>query len=312
MTYSALMRNGILHSSDYLRTHKDIRDLTTAVNRGQLVKLRRGAYADAGEWADLDERGKHLLRVRAVLAAAREERPLAGFSAAAVWKMWVSEFPADVTLLDRWKGGGRSEPGVRRISAAFDSAATYRVDGLLVTSIARTALDVARSTDFTRAIGSLDWALWHKNPWRISHDALFGELEKLPLSVGRRHLETCIRFASPLSDSFGESFGRALMFELGYEAPEQQAKFPAPNGSYFVDYFWRRLGLIGEFDGKGKYLNDNWNGRDPGEAVWKEKKREDDLRSQGNSFVRIFWADLLNPALLVAKLDRAGVPRGRR
>lgn len=226
--------------------------------------------------------------------------------------MWVREFPAHVTVLDRWKGGGRSEPGVRRVSAAVDSAVVVRRDGMLVSSVARTTLEVARHSDFVSALGTVDWAIRDKNPDRITVDDLFAELDRLPISVGRRHLERCIRAGSVKSDSYGESLARALIIELGYEVPDLQVRFEAPRQTYFADFTWRRVAVIAEFDGKGKYLNDEWNGKDPGEAVWREKLREDYLRSCGYTVIRLFWADLLSPERLIAKLDGVGVPRGRR
>jgi len=312
MDYTVLARDGIIHSSDYLRDHRDTRDLTRAVARGDLVKLRRGAYVEAIEWENLDPQGQHLVRCRLALAGLQREYPLTGFSAAAVWGMWVREFPDYVTILDRWKGGGRSEPGVRRVSAAVGSAVIQRRDGMLVSSVARTVLEVARHGDFATALGSVDWALREKNPDGVSRDDLFAELEKLPLSVGRRHLDRCIRTGSGKSDSYGESLARALMIELGYELPEQQVRYEAPRKTYFADFTWRKHAVIAEFDGKGKYLNDEWNGKDPGEAVWREKLREDYLRSCGYTVIRLFWSDLLHPERLIAKLDAVGIPRGRR
>ena len=104
---------------------------------------------------------------------------------------------------------------------------------------------------------------------------------------------------------------RAVMFEVGFEMPELQARFESRTRTYFTDFLWRRFRAIAEFDGKGKYLNDDWTGGDPGHAVWEEKIREDFLRSQGFTVVRLYWADLLNPHLLIAKLEAAGLLRGR-
>lgn len=305
-------RHGVLRSSDFLRTGSDIRELTRAVERGELVKLRRGSYLRAREWEAADARARHLIRADVARHYARRELPFAGATAAAIWGMWVHEYPDEVVFLDRWKGGGRSEPGVRRITAAAASAGLRRVDGRLVTDVARTAVDVARSADFATAIGTLDWALWRRNPHRVSREQLAAELEKLPSTLRRRFVERAIVFASPLSDSYAESLARALIFELGYELPEQQAEFPHARGVYFVDFAWRSRRVIAEFDGFGKYLDPEMNGGDPARVVLAEKLREDELRRFGFDVIRIYWSDLMNPTSLMQKLDQAGVPRGRR
>lgn len=303
---------GLLHSSDYVRTGVDLRELTRAVERGQLVKLRRGSYVRAHDWEAADTRERHLMRADAAQHDARQELPFAGATAAAIWGMWVRDYPDEVVFLDRWKGGGRSEPGVRRITAAAASAGVRRVDGRLVTDVARTAIDVARFADFTTAIGTLDWALWRRNPHRVTRDQLAVELEKLPSTLRRRFVERAITFASPLSDSYAESLARALMFEFGYDLPEQQAEFPHSRGVYFVDFAWRARRVIAEFDGFGKYLDPQMNGGDPARVVLAEKLREDELRTMGFDVIRIYWVDLMNPVALMEKLDRAGIPRGRR
>jgi hypothetical protein len=303
---------GLVFTSDFLRIGSDTRELARAVSRGELVKLRRGAYVLSARWETADERWRHLLRAEAAGRDARQELPFAGATAAAVWGMWQHSYPDDVVFLDTWKGGGRSEPGVRRITAAAATASIRRVDGHLVTDVARTAIDVARSADFATAVGTLDWTLWRRNPHRVTREQLAGELAKLPPTLRRRFVERAILFASPLSDSYAESFARALMFELGYELPEQQAEFTHATGYYAVDFAWRIHRVIAEFDGFGKYLDPSMNGGDPARVVLAEKLREDELRRQGFTVIRLYWSDLMNPAALIAKLDAAGIPRGRR
>jgi hypothetical protein len=304
--------HGLVFTSDFLRIGSDTRELARAVARGELVKLRRGAYALATRWEAADDRWRHLLRAEAARHDARRELPFAGATAAAVWEMWQHSYPGDVVFLDAWKGGGRSEPGVRRITAAAATAGIRRVDGHLVTDVARTAIDVARSASFSTAVGTLDWALWRRNPHRVSREQLAAELAKLPSTMRRRFVERAIMFASPLSDSYAEGFARALMFELGYELPEQQVEFLHATGTYAVDFCWRSRRVIAEIDGFAKYLDPSMNGGDPARVVLAEKLREDELRRQGYSVIRLYWSDLINPAALVAKLDAAGIPRGRR
>ena len=105
----------------------DPRSLTRDAERGLLVKLRRGVYVRSGVWAEARPRERHLLRVRSVLAAAVRPVTVSGISAAAVWGMPIAgEWPRYVTVLDEWRGGGRTEPGVKRTAAGFRTAEVKR------------------------------------------------------------------------------------------------------------------------------------------------------------------------------------------
>lgn len=183
-------------------------------------------------------------------------------------------------------------------------------DGLLVTDVARTALDVALGSTFAYAVGTADWALWQWNEVRVDKDELRRELSRRAPRYGKRHAEAVIDFATSLSDSYGESVARGVMRELGFAVPELQVRFTDSQGDMVVDYFWRREGIVGEFDGKSKYLRPLFQtDLEPGERLWVEKKREDRLRRQVAGVVRIVWADLMAPSKLAAMLTDAGIPR---
>lgn len=98
------------------------------------------------------------------------------------------------------------------------------------------------------------------------------------------------------------------MIESGFELPELQVEFDLPEGWHpRVDFFWKRLGLIGECDGFVKY------GRRGVEVdvdeLWKEKRREDALRAAGYRVIRWVWDDVWRGDPLTRLLLRAGVPR---
>jgi hypothetical protein len=312
MDYSALSRDGLI-LFDQIRGHLsgDSRSLRRDAERGRLVALRRGAFVERPVWDEASPRERHVLRARAALAAAQNTTVLAGVSAAAVWGMPIGgDWPADVTLLDRWRGGGRSEPGVRKTAAGFMTAQSAVVDGLPVTTLARTALDVARARSFADAAGSLDWALWRKNPRRILATELADELSVMNPRTGIRDLRRLVTFATDLSDSFGESKTRAVIRLLGFDDPLLQVPFRDEKGTMEPDYYWPKIAQAAEFDGKVKYTRDEFTGGDPSEVVWREKLREDRLRGLGLGVTRIVWADMMNPPRLERLLLAAGVPRG--
>lgn len=313
MDYDQLANNGLILFDRIQDVGEDTRSLRRDAGRGVLVKLRRGAYVTSATWQQSSRRARHLLRARAVIAASTRPVALAGISAAAAWAMPVHEaWPHDVTVLDQWRGGGRSEPGVRKTAAGFGTATIQSVDGIPVTSLARTALDIARTHSFADATGSLDWALWHRRTGHLDKVDLVAELDSMNLRSGLRHLRRCVEFSTHLSDSFGESKTRAVIHLLEFEPPELQVEFHDREGSIYPDYFWRSAMIAGEFDGKAKYTRNEYTKGDPAEAVWKEKKREDRLRRMVSGVTRILTDDVEHPQRLERLLVGAGVPRGRR
>jgi hypothetical protein len=311
--YSALQDDDLILVERIGKLLDDPRSLARDVERGVLVKLRRGAYVSEQVWSGLSPRARHVLRIKAVVAAAERPIAVAGLSAAAVWGMPISgDWPNEVTVLDEWRGGGRAEPGVRRTAAGFRTARFVELDGIRLTDLTRTVLDVARRHSFTDAIGSVDWALWRGNERAIGRDMLSDDIRNLDASLGRRHLERVVGFATSLSDSFGESRCRAVIHLLGFDAPELQVEFRDEQGSMFPDFFWRGVQSAAEFDGKQKYTRNEFTRGDPAEVLWREKKREDRLRRQLHGFTRILTSDVDRPERLAALLTDAGVPRGRR
>ncbi|MCW2785632.1 MAG: hypothetical protein JWP74_2149 [Marmoricola sp.] len=78
------------------------------------------------------------------------------------------------------------------------------------------------------------------------------------------------------------------------------------------DFGWPGYGLLGEFDGMQKYGRLLRPGESPGEALTREKVREDALRSiTGFMMVRIIWPDLFTRAVTGARI-RAALSRSRR
>ena len=104
-----------------------------------------------------------------------------------------------------------------------------------------------------------------------------------------------IAFSDPRSESVGETLGRLLMRRVGLPAPELQYEVRRPDGSIagLTDYAWPEHKVLGEFDGRVKYERFLRAGETAANAVWREKRREDELRElTGFAFFRLVWADL--------------------
>jgi hypothetical protein len=287
-------------------------DLRKACRRGELVRVRRGAYCLREVWESLEGPARHILVIRAAIRRMSGPFLLAGRSAAALWGLpYAAMERDDITLLVPYLGGGTSEPGVRRTCLSFESANPVEIDGIPATGAARTVLDIARTLDFARAVAIADRVQWRRDPAPMARDELMNELDRARYVRGGRHLDRVIEFSTSLSDSEGESRARAGFDLLGFEAPELQKEFSDPEGLILTDFHWKSVNSAGEFDGKMKYTRDEFTGGDPAAVVWREKRREDRLRRQVSTVLRIVWDDLHHPSHLARILSEAGVPRRR-
>jgi hypothetical protein len=184
------------------------------------------------------------------------------------------------------------------------------VNGLPVTSIERTMLDVASTGSFGEAVAVADAAL-HEVPV-IARPAALERLrsgwERMPGRRASRRVPRVLDFADGDTESPGESISRVTMHILGLPRPVLQREFRDRYGlAGRADFYFPDEDVIGEMDGKGKYLDPTMNKGDAARVVLKEKEREDRLRALVRGFVRWGWAEAGDPARLGAKLAAAGV-----
>ena len=310
MDYRAFLRDGLIFASDVRAAGLSLLPLQRAARRGELHRVRRGIYTPIEQWDAADGRARHLLLMRAVVHDAEGEVVFAGVSAAAAWGMPIEgEFPEEVTVVHAPRSGGKSEPGVRRTVVGGRDVEAVERGGLRVTTLARTAIDVARASAFPAAVAVVDWARWIKNPERVGLGELWNEVERAGWRTGRVHVSRAVEYSVELSGSFGESVARVTIILLGFEAPELQVVFRDDEGKIETDFFWRAVRLAGEFDGKVKFTRQEYTHGDPVDVLWREKRREDRLRRLVTGVLRITWDDVRHPARLERLLLDAGVPR---
>lgn len=103
------------------------------------------------------------------------------------------------------------------------------------------------------------------------------------------------------------------MDQLAFEAPVLQKSFVLRNGSTaYVDFWFKDSGIVGEFDGREKYLRADWsNGLSLQNRILAEKNREDQIRAQSVGFVRWTWTEMQNLQRFSALLSQAGVAQRR-
>lgn len=311
---SSAAPHGILLASELRALAGDVRSLRAAAARGELVRLRRGAYMGADAWAGLEPREQYRRIVIAAALASRSAPVLSHDSAAAVWGVpVVGGARTEVHVLTTAAAGTRSENGFRRHADPIDEVDVVELDGVRVTSLRRTLVDLARTKPFPSAVAAIDWSL--RPAGREAHArATIGALQEYFATQTfvhhRRRVHRALEFASSAAESPGESVSRAVIHELGFPAPVLQYRVDDARGlAGICDFAWPEFGLLGEFDGLVKYTRDLAR---PGERVEdivvREKVREDRLRATGRRVSRWLWAEALDPLRLREKLLAAGLP----
>lgn len=310
-------RNGVILSRDATAVGLQ-RELRAEFERGRVVRLRAGAYALGSEWNLLTPDARYLRRVQAHAAVSDEPVIFSHHSAAAIWGLpLVGTWPNAISVMVDPAAGGRSRHGVTRRFQDGPLSIVER-DGMLVTSAADTAVAMARILPFPAAVAMMDTAIHYPREGTAlaTRDDLEIALAAIPSRKrvnGRTAAFRAAEFAATESGSAGESVSRAIMYLLGFLLPELQVRFDDEQGLIaFVDFFWRRINRVGEFDGLGKYVKEEFtHGRTTAQVVMDEKRREDRVRACGPLVSRWDWPLAIDPIAFGRFLARIGVPRVR-
>jgi hypothetical protein len=281
--------------------------------RGELVRVAPGRYLRAADWVPLSPEDRVVVRAVAVLNRAVTEVALSHLSAAALWGMpLVGRVPASVTATDPERERTHTGRHLTKYAARLGDDDVEDLDGLLVTSPARTLVDVALSSSRSQAVAALDHSL---RTHLCTRDDYWAALDRRDRVRGAIRASWAGSFASPQAESAGESVLRVTLEGLGFPAPELQHPFTDGDGLIgHGDFWWDRAGVLDEFDGLKKYRDEAMRGGlTADEVVIREKIREDRLRAlpEVRGVVRTVWADLSRPEGIAAALERSGLVRER-
>lgn len=281
----------------------------TAIGRfrrsGVLVRMRHGVYALAQAWTAADEYQRHMMLSRGVMTLYGDDVALSHTSAALTYGAPGWRVPTDlVHLTDLYSAGERVQARVRHHQGVCSVHDISRRDRHWITSPLRTALDAAAILDRDPAVCVLDWFLRNQ---LTTADELAGGLARREVWPDHLSLVLKVDHARFGSDSVGESRTRLLLGDLGLPEPVLQLEIHDADGVLIgkVDFAWPEHGVVLEFDGQEKYHRFRRPGETIEQMVLREKRREDRIReATGWIVIRISWADLANPAALLARLGR--------
>lgn len=297
----------LLRIADYRARGKDHNEILRQVKRNEIVRIAPGVYAPQPLWSSSYPETKHALRVYA--QNSRLRHPIfVLYSAAAVYEIaLLAGWPDIVHVAERRdpKRGSRSRGQLFRHRAPLRDDEITTIDGITVTTVARTAYDLACELPFTDGVAMLDHI---RRRGLASMDELTQSFiggRKLP---GRPRALKALEFSTDLSDSVQESRSRVLIYALGFPMPELQFTLNCDGRTYRADFWWKEYRHWAEFDGKGKYLSPEFQGgRSADKVVVAEKRREDAIRRHVNAFSRWEKSDLDDPRKLHQILTSNGL-----
>ena len=304
------------------------------------VLLKRGHYlvpsAPPPSWRQMEEVG--LARIVAVSRSCPESL-LSHESAALLQGAWLLAHEPDVHLLQPsspraptqvlpavvyggpvvWgrtaglppRGDGRLWRGRevrlrRRRRCVPDDQRTTRM-GIPVTTIARTLADCLVDLPGPDAFVVGDALLRagcqydrrHPERSRFSLETLLEDTaEILQTMAGCRGIARArklLPLLSPASESPGESLTRYWLLRLGMPKPQLQIKVEDRGETWYLDLGWLVVMVEVEYDGEGKYALS-------GDALFREKQRQDRLSALGWRTLRVTKRDLKNPHDLLVRV----------
>jgi very-short-patch-repair endonuclease len=266
---------------------------------GVVVRVRRGAFVDRATYARAGPDDRYRLRVRAVMAG-RSPDDLATHHAALALRgvpLWMVDLAridiagsvsGDFVRAGVWVHPSTGQP---RDPTATPPAVT----------VARALVQVATATGVESAVVAADAALARQ---LCSRAELDHELSGGARIRASRRVATMLRLCDARSESVGETRLRLMLVAAGLPVRSQVRISDGAGVFARVDLLVEDRVVV-EFDGAVKYSGDV-----SGRTLFEEKRREDRLRELGFEVVRVTWADLERPQLVLDRV-RAAIARAR-
>lgn len=298
-------QHGVFLHREAVATGLDRRTISRLIRSGTFHRVRHGAYTFPDVWAQLTDSQRELVRIRAAYRCARAPVAVSHTSALAVYGARAWDIGAEDVHLTRLDGKhGRHEAGIARHRGRSGVEDITRIDGLFVTSATRTALDITTLMDVEHSLVIVDGLL---EAGLTTQEHLLRAYAAMHLWPNTLATGLVLDLASGLSQSVGETRVRYWCWRNGLPAPVPQYEVRQQGVLIAkLDLAWPEHKVWVEFDGKEKYTAFLRPNESSSDAVFREKKREDLIRRlTGWTCVRLVWADLFDPARMIAKIAAA-------
>jgi Protein of unknown function (DUF559) len=291
MTYAELAEAGFSGTS-----------IQALASGGVLIRIRRGAYARADLAREVPGSAEFRERALAVAAAVAMAGPDAAAShedAALLQRIDLFGRPSPALISVSRPGGHdrllRGSPTVRIRATSLPPGHVNRRGSVPVTSVARTVVDLARTTSFRAGVVVADSALYRHKTTKAE---LANVIESCNHWPGNERARRVLAFSTDLAESPFESVARVAFDEAGLPKPELQVWVGDERPIARVDFLWREYRTIAEADGALKYA-------DPDRAR-QQLQRDAELRDAGFEVVHFSWRELMvNPAQVIERITAA-------
>lgn len=291
------------------------RSLVTDALRCCLIRVRRGLYVvrpdcprrshaalallkqrSTGDLIDLDVKGLrgHAARLRILTRTyvddLAEDCTLSHVSAALLWGLpFTRPIQGRAEAVRPGRSRGYKQVIIRQ-RVLHPSEAT-EIDGLPVTTVRRTLLDVALDYPLDVSVPMIDHALRKE---LVSTE----DIAELARSIRRRRGSVRARTAFSLGDRARESPAESIcavrFHEHGIAGFVPQATFGTKDDGFIarVDFLHRGAKIIVEVNGEIKYTD----GETGAARARRERRQDYQLRNLGYRVYQLTWADLFSPS----------------
>jgi very-short-patch-repair endonuclease len=277
VAWMAAKQDGAIDRSQLLEAGVSRAGVERRVAAGWLHRKHRGVYA-VGHSA-LSHRGR---RMAAVLAGGREA-VLSHRSAGALWGLCLDPPEPEITVPGRKRHSVR---GLRVHAGAIRPGETLTVDGIRVTRVGRTLLDLAEVLALEQLVDAIDKAT---NARQLGRGTLPAVIRGARGRRGLKPLKEALLITRPqdvLTRSELERRALRLIRRARLEPPEVNVRLHG----YEVDLLWRRHRLVVELDSREHHEH----------AFERDRRRDADLLSRGWRVLRLTWRQVVNdPAWVV-------------
>jgi len=300
LSKAAADQGGLFTRSQALAAGYTGREIKAATRPGgPWAIVRHGVYVERAWLENLGHRERWILKDHAAVMQSRRASTLSHDSAARVLgisTLDVERPGSHLTMMG--PRGTRTNAGITRHRDLLPLC-VEAVDGLVVTSHARTAIDIGRLHGYRHGLVAVDSV---RNMGVPARD-LEAELARMENHPHIARARSAVRASDPGAESPLETLGRVLVVELDLGEVETQFAVRLDDGG--IVWCDIRVGRhIFECHGKIKVLQPEEGGvasTSAANVLWDMRKRQTLICAQGFGLSEIYWEDLFGDARERAK-----------
>lgn len=218
--------------------------LRAGVVRKHQLRSSRCVALFPGVYVPADHELTFADRVEAAWLWSHRQAVVAGLSAS---RLHGAQWVPDTDPVELIWTNARTPPGIRTSALTLLPGEAVTLGAQPVTSLARTAFDLARRPPLWRAVETLD-ALGAAAPFDPAD--VLSLVERHRGERGVRQVPRALALHDRCAESPKETWLRLIVVGAGYPAPQTQIPVRSPSGGmYYLDMGWPDLLLACEYDG---------------------------------------------------------------